>query len=265
MTFFHKKFDTNHFTLYPVGDWHLGSEQCDTGFISQVIEEIRLNSHAYWVGMGDLMENAIVGSKSDIYTQTLPPREQMDVIVKMLKPIRSKGLFLIGGNHEKRSHREVGITPEDYISTRLDLPFMGFSCIASFSMSHCKEPYVLTAYFHHNYGGGYTAGGKINRAYALRRIAPTVDATFSGHFHVTSRIPVTWYEPAHKRVLKKTGYDYITGSALTWDESYAEEKAKAPATLEFIKVTFIGPTTGDTKYYGNSQQIYEVITPKGKK
>jgi hypothetical protein len=71
-------------------------------------------------------------------------------------------------------------------------------------------------------------------------------------------LPVTWYEPARIEVKKKVGYDYITGSALTWNGSYAEEKAKPPASVEFIKVTFVGCTNGRRD---NRQQIYEVIIP----
>jgi hypothetical protein len=70
-------------------------------------------------------------------------------------------------------------------------------------------------------------------------------------------MPITWFEPGETQTIKKTGYDYITGSALTWDESYAEEKAKPASTVEFIKVTLVGGTCGkrDTR-----QQIYGVIS-----
>ena len=84
----------------------------------------------------------------------------------------------------------------------------------------------------------------MNRAQQPRKICPTVDATFSGHFHITSRMPVTWYSPARTQILKHVGYDYVTGSALEWNNSYAEEKCKPPAVTEFIKVQFIGNTSG---------------------
>jgi len=255
--FFSKDFDTKWITLYPLGDWHLGSRQCDIPFIEQVIAEIKHNPNAYWVGMGDLMENAIVGSKSDVYLQNFPPKEQMDLIVKMLMPIKDRGLFLIAGNHEARTMRQVGIIPEQYISVCLGVPYMDYSCLATFSMKKAHAPHDFTCYFHHNYGGGYTNGGKVNRADCLRKICPTVDAAFSGHFHVTSRIPTTWFEAGVTSAIRRTGYDYITGSALRWTESYAEEKAKPASTIEFIKVTLIGSTGGQAD---SRRQVYEVIT-----
>ena len=248
-------------TIYPLGDFHYGSRQCNEKFIRQVVDEFKENDLAYWVGMGDMIENALVGSKSDVYTQTIPPTEQMDYICDRLRPIAKKGLFGIAGNHEQRSMRLAGIIPEQYMLTRLGLPYMGFSCLAYFIMSKCKTPKAFQAYFHHNYGGGYTKGGKINRAEQLRRIVPVVDATFSGHFHITSRTPVTWFEAGREQIIKHTGYDYITGSTLEWNKSYAEERAKPAATCELIKVTFIGSNNG--KVTDGRRQIFEVIQPRG--
>jgi hypothetical protein len=258
LKFFSREFPSTQIRLYPLGDWHFGSPQCHETFIQKVVDTIKSDKDAYWVGMGDLMENAIVGSKGDTYTQTVPPREQMDYICDILAPISNKGLFVIAGNHEQRTMRVVGIIPEQYFSVKLGIPYLGFSCLANLSMNKARTPKSFNCYFHHNYGGGYTPGGKVNRAEALRKIVPTADAIFSGHFHTTSRVPVTWYDCGDKQVLKKTGYDYITGSALMWDESYAEEKGKPASTVEHIVVTFIGSKNG----HGDSRrQIYEVIQP----
>lgn len=247
------------FNLYPVGDWHLGSVNCDERFIAKVINQIKDDPKARWVGMGDLMENALVGSQSDIYTQIIPPKEQMDHIVDILDPVKKKGLFLIAGNHEQRTMRLAGIHPEVYIATRLELPFLRFSCYARFVLTGARnsEARYFTAYFHHNYGGGYTKGGKVNRADQLRRIAPTADAIFSGHFHITSRIPTIWYELGATHIHECTGFDYITGSALTWNVSYAEEKAKPAAAKEHICVEFIAGTSG---HCDNRRQEYRIIS-----
>ena len=258
MKFYHKKFKAREITLYPIGDWHFGSRQCNEEFIKQIIGEIKEDDDAYWVGMGDFMENAVVGSKSDVYTQVLPPKEQMEHIVELLTPIKGKGLFMIAGNHESRTHRMVGLTPEQYMGIQLDVPYGGFSCLAVLQMES-KTPNSFTCFFHHGAGGGFTPGGKVNSAVALRKIVPTADATFSGHSHTTSRIPFTWYDAGKTRVLKHVGYNYIIGSALEWNESYAEEKAKPSATIEHIKVTFKGCTSGKKD---NRKQIYEVIVPR---
>jgi hypothetical protein len=253
------EFPGKSFDLYPIGDLHAGSAQFKESFIRRVIGEVKDNDNARWVGMGDMIENALIGSKSDIYKQSMPPKEQMEYIVDLLTPIKDKGLFLIAGNHEQRTMRMAGIDPEAYIATRLDLPFLGFSVMAQFKLKGAhRGANVFTAYFHHNYGGGGSYGGKVNRADKLRDICPTVDAVFSGHFHITSRIPVSWFEWGDSVVHKRTGYDYITGSALTWNESYAEEKPVPPSAVEHIKVVFKGGNC--PRGVDDREQIYSVIT-----
>jgi len=261
MEFFHKRFPGPRMTIYPIGDMHYGSRQCNEKFIRQVVEEIKANDEAYWVGMGDMIENALIGSKSDVYTQTAPPTEQMEFICDMLAPIAKKGLFGVAGNHEQRSMRLAGIIPEQYMLTRLGLPYMGFSCLAYFIMSKCKTPKAFQCYFHHNYGGGWTIGGKVNKALSLRGIVPTADAMFSAHSHITDRVPVTWFECGRKQIVEHVGYNYIIGSTLKWNKSYAEEKAKPAAACELIKVTFVG--SNDGKQTDGRKQIYEIIQPRG--
>jgi DNA repair exonuclease SbcCD nuclease subunit len=208
--------------------------------------------------MGDFMENAIIGSKSDIYLQTTPPNKQVKEIVKLLSPIKDKCLFLIPGNHEQRSFRLVGLHPDAIIAAQLMVPYIEYSALAMLDLRKSRTPRSFLCYFHHSTGGGYTAGGKINAAAKLRLIVPTADATFSGHSHTTSRSPVTWYDASYKHLLKRTGYDYIIGSALGWKGSYAEERAKRPSTVEQIVVTFAGTTNGSGD---NRRQTYEIIQP----
>lgn len=259
MEFYRKRFPSREFTLYPLGDTHVGSKQYNDAFFRQVIDEIARTENAWWVGMGDFMENALIGSKSDVYTQTMPPTEQADYIYELLLPIRHKGLFLIAGNHEQRTMRTAGFIPEQFIANRLQLPYLGFSAFAYFIVTPSLHGGTFNCYFHHNYGGGYTQGGKINRADQLRKIAPTADAIFSGHFHTTARVPITWFDILRKGLVTRIGYDYITGSALEYRGSYAEERGKPAATLEFIKVTFKGGVNGR---HDSRAQIYEVILPK---
>jgi hypothetical protein len=262
MEFISKTLPGKEFTLYPLGDTHVGSRQYNESFFKQAVEEIRMNDKARWVGVGDFMENALIGSKSDVYTQTIPPTEQANYICDLLEPIKSKGLFLIAGNHEQRTMRTAGFVPEQYISAKLGIPYLGFSAFGYFLLRESKHMKSFVCYFHHNYGGGYTKGGKINRAEQLRKIAPTADAIFSGHFHITSRTPTTWFDCVRKGIITRIGYDYITGSALEYKGSYAEERGKPAATLEFIKVTF---RAGSNGHYDGREQRYEVIIPRGER
>lgn len=244
--------------LYPIGDWHHGSRQSFPRFIRQLVDEIRDNPEARWVSMGDLAENAIVGSKSDVYLATKNPEEQLEDLQKLLEPIRDKCLFMIPGNHGLRSHRQVGLDPDAVLAKLLRVPYARYSVLASLMFREVKAPNRAVCYFHHSRGGGSTDGGKVNSVAKLRLICPEADAVFAAHTHITSRIPTTWYGAGYKSLIRKTGYNYIIGSALTWKESYAEEKGYRPATIEQICVRFEMRHSGPRHYV---KQTYKIVEP----
>ena len=261
MEFFKKVFPTPRIKIVPFADWHLGSAQCDIPFVKQIIGEVKDDPIAYWYGGGDLMENALIGSKSDVYMQTMPPGDQMDYIVELLSPIKEKGLFTIAGNHEQRTMKMCGLRPEQLIAKQLGVPFLGFSVGAVFQLSDCKSPSSFNCYFHHSWGGGFLKGSKVNASEKLQQVVRTADAVFTAHTHIASRVQSTWYDFGRKKMIEKTTVSYIVGSALSYGGSYAEERGKPPASTEAIKVTLVGSTSG--RYY-NRRQIYEIITPNGR-
>lgn len=245
MEFFKRAFPLSSLNLYPLGDWHFGSPQSDEKFIKMVVKHIAADPIGYWVGMGDLMENALISTPGDIYGQTMPPTDQMDHIVGLLKPIEKKGLFMISGNHEQRTMKLAGIIPEQYMSAMLHIPYLGYSAMAMLQLDRAHRSFrSFSAYFHHNYGGGSKSGAKVGAAEKLRLIAPTVDAIFSAHVHLTSRVAHKWFEPGELHAIERLGYDYQTGSALTWNKSYAEQKGMGPSVVEHICVTFNGGKSG---------------------
>jgi len=191
MQYYKREFPTSDINVYPFGDCHIGSPQYCHPLAKLVVNTVKNDDRGYMVLMGDLIENAIVGSLGDVYTQTMPPAEQLEFVVDLLEPVKEKILFMIRGNHEFRTFKTVGMFPEQYLSAKLGLvPFLGTSVYAMFLLeSH--TPKSFKCYFHHGSGGGSTQGGKVNRLRSLREIAPDADATFMGHVHTTGRVAHT--------------------------------------------------------------------------
>lgn len=252
------------FRLYPFGDIHWGSPNCNQSFVRQVVAEIEADPQAKVVLMGDLAENAVLGSKSDVYMQVIHPQKQVEEICELLDPIKKKILFAVDGNHEYRTFKLTGIDLTQVIAHNLGIPAMGYSCLARFILDS-RTPRSFMCYFHHSYGGGATPGGKVNRAKKLRDIVPQADAIFSGHTHITSRIPSVWYDltmpgnTGNGQIVERVGYDYIIGSALSYSGSYAEAHAMPPACCEMMSVEFFGATTGKRD---NRKQIMRIISPE---
>jgi hypothetical protein len=258
MKFFSINLPLRAVNLYPLGDWHVGSRQALPRFIKQVIGTIAADPEARWMSMGDLIENAVVGSRSDVYLATKNPEDQIEEVVSALDSIKDKCLFTIPGNHSARTMRMAGLDPDKVIADRLGVPYARYSILASIGLSKAKSRAIC--YFHHSRGGGSTPGGKVNAASKLRLIVPSADAVFCGHSHTTNREPLTWFDAGVTGLVRRQGYNYIIGSALTWKESYAEEKGMRPAAVEQIMVRFeVKSHHNHAKYL---KQTYHIIQPE---
>jgi len=239
---------------------HWGSPNCNQDFVRRVVSEIKEDPDAKVFLMGDLMENALIGSLGDVYKQQDGPQLQVQKLVALLMPIRDKILGLTTGNHEERTAKRADLDPSQVICWGLNIPYMRYSCIARFILAG-KAPKSFLCFFHHAAGGGSTKGGKVNAAAKLRLIVPHADAIFSAHTHITSATESSWYDlteghTGEPRVALRRGFDYIIGSSLEYDDSYADAKAMMPAVCSFIKVRFENNSTGKKD---GRRQIYSVI------
>ena len=259
---FQKTFKTKAINIYPFGDIHWGSPNCNQEFARQYIRAVQEDDEAYVVLMGDLMENALIGSLGDVYKQEDGPQLQVQELVELLSPIKEKILFAITGNHEERTAKRADLDPTQVICWGLGVPYMRYSCIARFILAG-KAPRSFVCFFHHNKGGGETPGGKVNTADKLRNIVPHADAIFSAHTHVTSSMQHSWFDitEAHTgepRKITRYGHDYIIGSTLEYADSYADAKAMRPAVCSLIRVRFENRSTG---HRDGRKQTYGVISP----
>lgn len=98
--------------IFGIHDLHYGNECFDTkkwlAFKRLVLSE----ENRYVVFVGDLMENAVPNSKSDVFTQTATPREQQEFVEEMFYEFKDRTLAIVDGNHEfNRSTKNCGLYP----------------------------------------------------------------------------------------------------------------------------------------------------------
>lgn len=104
-----KELDT--LRVYAIGDVHVGSEQFDEQAIRKKIKIIEEDDAAAVTLCGDLGDYGLKTSISNIYQQTMNPRQQQEYIYELFKPIKDKITACVPGNHEFRITREVGTCP----------------------------------------------------------------------------------------------------------------------------------------------------------
>ena len=86
--------------IYFVHDAHFGSELFDEKKWERLKNIILSDTKAYVCIIGDMMENAIPNSKSDMFSQTHSPAEQREWITQQFKDMSNKILAVVPGNHE---------------------------------------------------------------------------------------------------------------------------------------------------------------------
>jgi len=270
MEYYEKRFPNSEIHLYPLGDWHYGSPRCDEKLMRKVVKIVMNDPIGYWLGIGDFHENNLEGSTGSSYEQLLNPEEQLygrfenngklrrEGLFHILEPIKDKCLFMIEGNHGYRTTKASGLVPDKMIATHLGAPFKGISCLGKIYVK--DTTFKILA--HHGHGGGRTLGGKINVALRIRDLAPTADLTISGHTHTISRTPSVWFDliqgatgNKHSPLYEGMGWDYVCGSLLSYNGSYAERKVMPPAVKGQIMIKLFHRINGHIA----KLQRYEVL------
>jgi predicted MPP superfamily phosphohydrolase len=98
--------------IYPIHDLHYGNKQFDLDKWKKLKAEILAEPNRYCVMVGDLMEMAVPGSKSDMFTQTVPPEAQKEWIAYEMGELADRIIAVVSGNHEhNRATKICGLYP----------------------------------------------------------------------------------------------------------------------------------------------------------
>lgn len=98
--------------IFFLHDIHFGSELFDEQKWKALKKKIQESDCAYVCWIGDIMENAIPNSKSDMFTQKYSPAQQKEWAAQELFDLRNKTLAVVAGNHcYNRTTKVSGIYP----------------------------------------------------------------------------------------------------------------------------------------------------------
>lgn len=104
------KFDT--VVIYPIHDLHYGNECFNLQKWNYLKKEILEAPNTYVIWIGDLMENAVPGSKSDVFSQMYSPLDQREFVTEQFKDLADRTIAIVDGNHEhNRSTKMAGLYP----------------------------------------------------------------------------------------------------------------------------------------------------------
>lgn len=186
-----KKFpDKGDITIYPISDVHLGAAEHMCREWAAFVERVKSEPNSYIILAGDLINNALKTSVSNVYEETMRPREQKQRMIEMLLPLRDKILCAVSGNHERRSAKDADNDITYDIMCKLDLEDLYREDLAFLKIQmgdnqngagYCNPTYILA--ITHGAGGGALTGGGVNRFERFAYALDGVDGLICGHTH----------------------------------------------------------------------------------
>jgi len=202
----------DRYNLIPIGDIHLGAAACDEQLLDTVVQRIADDDHAVWVGMGDYCE--FINLRDPRFNMaTLADwvgraelvdlaGAQVDRFVAKVRPIASKCLGLIAGNHEAALHKHYERDVYSNIVTRvkrdggfeadhsLALGVYGWLSLLFYRSEKRTRGTAIRINVHHGFTGGKLAGAKaLNMQKWIWTHAS--DLVIHGHSHNTSAMAET--------------------------------------------------------------------------
>lgn len=177
--------------VYFIGDLHVGAIEANIKGWEKFCERILSEKNAYICILGDMMNNATKSSVSNVFDDTMRPREQKRYLANALAPLSERILCAVSGNHEYRSGKDADDDPMLDILSKLDLEDLyrqnaAFVKIAFGSRDAgrgCEKPLqTYTLCVTHGAGGGIYTGAAVNRNERMAMFVNT-DILAVGHTH----------------------------------------------------------------------------------
>ena len=226
--------------IYFVHDMHFGSKLFDEKKWERLKNIILNDENAYVCIIGDMMENAIPNSKSDMFTQTHNPAEQKEWVTKQFKDLSPKIIVIVPGNHEdNRTTKVSGLYPlydccllagigEKYRDT---IAFVDIAIGTYHGKKNRQTHYI----------GQIQHRAKDAKNYHSSDYTDGIDFFASGHDHEPKDKPRAKlvYDPHNKRVYKRNVECVDCGSFCIFG-GYGAKGAYRPQSDKIYKLRLFG-------------------------
>jgi len=211
--------------VYPLGDVHKGAKMHDRKLWREWLRFIERRPEASLLGTGDFLNTAIVGSKSDVYDETMTVGDAKRELRTELATLADAGRIdaLIPGNHENRITRATGDCPIRDVCDVLDVNYVEAAALFVYKVG--GQEYEV--YFRHGTGSGQSLAGLKKSAMVVR-----ADVYVTGHTHQQAMTADDWFvrvtDRGGSRAARRKRYFVSSGSFLGY-EKYAAERGYPPS------------------------------------
>lgn len=182
------------FTLYAIGDLHVGAKHFDRRAFERAVQTIREDESALWVGMGDYAESIIPGDKrwdfSSIDTAFHSrlgdlPQACFEYIRDKFNPIKGRCIGLLTGNHEDTLRTRQSQDIHGALCLALGVKNLGYNAAIRWRFKRpSTSSTAVIVYATHSRIAARRDGGKLNRMQDQARFIGA-DLLLFGHGHST--------------------------------------------------------------------------------
>lgn len=221
--------------IYPIHDLHYGNEQFDLSKWKALKEEILSQPNRYCIFVGDTMEMAVPGSKSDVFSQTVPPEAQKEWVSYELGELKDRMIAAVPGNHEhNRATKLCGLHPlyDACCWARMQDRYRESFAVVDIGVSDRK-----TGQRQYHYVGFITHRAKDLKNWSTADTLEGFDFMLFGHDHDPkdhARAHIV-YDAKNKCITTKTIETVNCGSFLTYG-GYAARSAYRPPANKLYKL-----------------------------
>lgn len=235
------------FTLYLMGDWHLGNRMVDLRLLKSDLQELKDDPNALVLLMGDLGEFITPKDKrwdSETVDESIIPMSKLDQMhiqileyaEGLLTEIGSKIIGIHGGNHGLRDKSSGMMTRyEALLAKMLNVPYLGYSSFTDLCFERVGggARRTITIHGHHGWQGSRRPGSLVNQLQLEKAVFPTADIIARGHSHHLGAWRFRAVVPSHnnREPREKDWVGVCTGSYLRGlgnVETYSERAGLAP-------------------------------------
>lgn len=259
------------FILYPLGDIHLGSSGCDKGELFRVVDEIRADPNARWIGMGDYVEwitpkdkrwhaGGIDESIINMANLDRIGDAYVEKISTILRPIMDKCWAMGKGNHETAFEREHHTSLVQRILQECGAPgglYTGWAAITRILFEDESNHRSAVRVFHsHGWQAGRLSGAKVNQLDHLMGWIDGCRIYLQGHSHdnVVKKKTKLDTNPRFTKLVAYNAYGAHTGSFLrTYQmgaDGYGEQHGYPPVP--------IGPPTFELRHTATGVKVRSI-------
>lgn len=209
--------------LYPFGDVHIGGKSHDQDLWESWLEYLNTRKDTSMLGMGDFLNTAIIGSKSDVYDEQMTVGTAKRLLIEQLRTLADEKRLdaLMPGNHEDRITRAIGDCPIKDVADSLGVNYVEASAVFVYFVG--DQQYAVHA--RHGTGNGQSLS-------ALKKsgeVVPGMDIYVTGHTHKQQNIKDNIFRLDLKRLRTQRHKVYFVSSgSFLGMEKYAAQRGYSP-------------------------------------